>query len=154
MLWYCLVCCVQATITTTRGLFLIYYHYSVIISMVRYQYCSCLYYHEIHHRRYFFWYCTLTYDDYVIFIVFYLKLSRIFDFITNIESIHWCYFWTQQFCNRQRNSLFSIFDPQQQVHISSSCYHTKKPLKCGALSEVDWSLWLRSWLRHKFPGFK
>ena len=42
-------------------------------------------------RRYIFWYCLLTYDKYVIFIILYFKLPRNFAFITNIESTHLWY---------------------------------------------------------------
>ena len=118
-------------------MFVTYFSYTVNIATVSYQYCSYLYYCKIHQCRYIHWYCALNYNDFVIFIMFYFKMSQNFAFLTQIESVHLCYFWTQQFCSRQRNSLFSIFDPQQQVQRSSSWYHTKQPLKDGALSGLD-----------------
>ena len=74
------------------------------------------------------------------FIMFYFKLSREFDFITNIESVHLWYFQTQLICSRQSNPLPSIFDNQQQVQKPSSCYQTKRPLKDGELPGVGLSL--------------
>ena len=63
----------QAIITTTRGLFVTYFRSAVIISTVSYQYCSYLYYHEIHLRRYIILYCPLTYDNFVIWLCFILS---------------------------------------------------------------------------------
>ena len=87
----------QSITTTTRGLCVTYFLYTVIIATVSYQHCSHLYYLDIHLHRYIFWYCILTYDDSVIFIMLYFKLSRNFSFLTNIESVHLWYFQTQLF---------------------------------------------------------
>ena len=61
---------------TTMGLFVKYFHYTVIIAMVSYQYFSYLYYYDMHQCRYICCYFTLTYDDSVIYIMFHLKLSQ------------------------------------------------------------------------------
>ena len=105
-------------------------------------------------HMYIFFYCPLIYDGFDIFIIIYFKLSRNFDFLTNIESIHLYYFWTQQFWSRQRNPLPLIFNHQQEVQISSYFSHTKTLLKDGELSWVGWFLWRRSWVKHKSPGFR
>ena len=97
-----------------------YFRSIVNIDMVSYQNCYYLYYHEIHLRRYIFWYCPLTYDHYNIFIVFYIKLSRNFSFLTNIESVLLWYFQTQLLCGKN-NPFTSIFN-QQQVQTPSYCY--------------------------------
>ena len=70
------------------GLFVTYCHYTVITTRLNYKYCSYLSYCDIHQCRYIFCYCPLTYDDSIICIMFYYKLSRNFNFITNIESVH------------------------------------------------------------------
>ena len=88
---------------------------TVNITTINYWYCYYLYYREIHQCRYIHWYFALTYKYFVIFIMLYFKLSPNFAFLTQIESVHLCYFQTQRFCSRQRNSLFSILYPQQQV---------------------------------------
>ena len=113
--WYCLFCYVQKITTTTKVLFGIYFHYTVIFATVSYQYCSYLNYLKIHLRTYIRCYCQLTYDYSVIFNMFYFKLSPNFTFLTNIESVHLWYFWAQQSSSIQRNPLSSIFDHQQQV---------------------------------------
>ena len=118
-----------------------------------YQYCSYLCYCDIHQRRYICCNFTFTYNDSFILIMFYYKLSQNFAFLTNIEYVHLCYFWTQQFWSRQRNSLLLVFDPQQQVQISSSCSHTKQPLKYGALLGIGQLFWEISWIRHKLSSF-
>ena len=74
------------------GLFVKYFHYTVIIAMVSYQYFSYLYYYDMHQCRYICCYFTLTYDDSVIYIMFHLKLSQSLFFLTNIEYVHLCYF--------------------------------------------------------------
>ena len=52
-----------------------------------YQYCSYLYDHKILLRSYICFYCPFTYENSVIFIIIYFKLSQNFDFITNICSV-------------------------------------------------------------------
>ena len=136
--WQFLVCYVQEITTTTGGVFVMYYHSTVIIATVSYHYCSYSYYRYIHLHRYTHCYCTLTYDSSITFIIFYFKISRNFAFLKNIKSVHLCYFWTHLFCCRQINILSLIFDHQQQVHKPSSCYQTKGPLKYGTISGVGW----------------
>ena len=58
-----------------------YCHYTFIITMVSYQYFSYLYYHNIQQRRYICCYCPLTYNDSVIFIMFYFKLSQLLNIL-------------------------------------------------------------------------
>ena len=71
-----------------------YFRYTVIFFTVSYQYCSYSYNHDIHERKCIYSYCLLTYDNSVIFIMFYFKLSRGF-FLTNVELVHLYYFQTQ-----------------------------------------------------------
>ena len=130
-----------------------YFHYTVIIATLTYQYCSYLYYIKIHLRTYIWWYFQLTYDDFVTFIRFYCKLSQNFADITNIESVHLWYFLAQKFSGRQGNPLSSIFD-HQWVPKPSSSYQNKRPLKYRAPSRVNWSLWGRSWLRIKLTRLR
>ena len=59
----------QAISTTTSGMFVTYCFYTFIIDTVSYHYCYYLYYHSIHLRRYIFFWCPVTYNKYVIFIV-------------------------------------------------------------------------------------
>ena len=103
--WYCLVCCVQAISTTTRGLFCTYCRYTVNIFTVRYQYCSYFYYGKICLRRYISWYFQLTYNDFVIFIMYYFKLSRNYAFITNIVSVHMWYLREQIFLQQTKKPI-------------------------------------------------
>ena len=58
---------------------------------------SYVYYHDIQMKSYIFWYYPLTYDYSLIFFMFCIKLSHYFDFLSNIESVLLCYFWTQNF---------------------------------------------------------
>ena len=99
--WWWLVCYVQAIITTTRDLFVTYCCPIVNIKKVSYRYCSYLCYCQIHLSRYICCYSPLFYDEPLIVIMFYFKLSRNFAFLNNIKSIHLWYFQTQRFCNRQ-----------------------------------------------------
>ena len=108
-------------ITTTRGLYVMYFFSTVNIATVSYQYCSYLYYHNIHLCRYICCYCPLTYNDYVILNMLYFKLSLNFHFLTCIESVTLWYFQTQCFCSLKRNPQPSIFDHQQQVQKPSAC---------------------------------
>ena len=66
-------------------------------------------YRKIYLCRYICCCWPLAYNDSVIHIVFYFKMSRNFAFLTNIESIHLCYLWTQIFRRWQRKSLPLIF---------------------------------------------
>ena len=77
-----------------------------------YQYCSYLYYCDIHLHRYIRCYCQFTYNDSVILIMFYFKLSRKFSFLTNIKSSHLWYFWTQLFAADKEihNFLFLVIN--------------------------------------------
>ena len=59
--------------------------------------------------RYIICYCPLTYDDSVIFTIFYFNLWSDFDFITYIKYIHLCYFRTQPIHCRQSNTFTDIF---------------------------------------------
>ena len=59
--------------------------------MVSYQYCYYLYYREIHLRRFICYYCTLIYDNYIIFIMFYFKSLRSFAFLATFESVRLWY---------------------------------------------------------------
>ena len=124
--------------TTTRGMIVPYIRNSVDIDKVSYQYCSYLYSREIYQCKYIFCYCPLNYDDYDICIMFHFKLWSNFDCITNIGSIHFWYIWTQHFCSKQINSVYSIFDPQKQAQLSGSCHETKTPMKDRALFRVEW----------------
>ena len=72
--------------------------------MVSYQYCPYLYYHDIHLHRYICCYCPLTYDNYVIFIIFSFSLSRNFAFITNFEYVHLWYF-NKYFSQQRKKSI-------------------------------------------------
>ena len=54
-----------------------------------YQYCSYLYYREIHLRRYICWYCTLIYKKFVILSCFILNCHRTFLF-TQISNLLIC----------------------------------------------------------------
>ena len=127
--WWYLVCYVQATATTTRGLFVTYFLYTFIITMVSYQYFSYLYYLEIHLLRYICCYCPLTYGNSVIFIMFNFTLSHNFSFFTNILFVHFWYFRTQLSCSRQRNPKVSIFNHQQQVQKLGYDYPNKATTK-------------------------
>ena len=152
------VCCILPLYSHYRyvelSILFLFVLFIVIIATVSNQYYSYLYYRKIHLRGYIHCYRQLTHDCFVILNMFYFKLSWNFDFLTNIESVHLWVFLTQLFRSRLRNPLPSIFDHQQQVHKSSSCYQTKLPLKEGALLGVHWSWWRRSWLRLKYPGFR
>ena len=73
--WYFLVCYVQDITPKTRGLFVTYFHYTVIIATVSYQYCSYLWYRDIHMRTYTHFYFPLNYYNRVILDIFHFKLS-------------------------------------------------------------------------------
>ena len=122
--------------TTTRHLSVAHFHYTVIIATVSYQYCSYLYYCDIHQRRYICFYCPLAYNGSVILIIFYYKLSQNFAFLTNIEYVHLCYFWTQQFRSRQRNSLLLILilnnKCRDRVPVITQSNHWKKKYYRGS----------------------
>ena len=121
---------------------------------VSYQNCFYSYYCEIHLRRYIIWYCPLTYDNSLIFIMFYIKLSRNFAFLTNIGSF---------FCGILEHNVFAAV---KEIHtliflINNNKWRnqitvtqTKQPLKDAALLGVIWSWWGRSWLRRKLTGFR
>ena len=143
----------QAINTTSRGLFVTHCRYTVNIATVSDQYCPYLYYHKIHLCRYICCYYQPMYNNSVIFIIFYFKLSRNFYFIKNIKSIICGILETQLIFSRQINPLTLIFD-HQQVQKPSSYYQTKQPLKYGSLSGVGLSWWGISWLRLKYPGFR
>ena len=86
----------------------------------------------MHMKSYIRCYCTLTYDDYIIFIMFYIKLSQNFDFLTNIESVLLGYFRTQSFRSSQRNPQTSVFDQQRQVQKTNYCYPNKDNTERGS----------------------
>ena len=106
-------------------------------STVSYQYCSYLYHREIHLCRYIHWYCPLTYKVYIIPIMFYLKMSQIFAFLTNIKSVHLQYFRNTTFFWQTKKSINFDF-----LIIYSKCRNqvpftkTKQPMKHGSLSAV------------------
>ena len=94
----------QAITTKTRGLFVTHFRYTVIIATVSYQYFSYLYYRDIHLHRYILCYFLLTYDDYVILIMFYFKpwfsyKCQIWSFVVFLRTT---------FCSRQSDPLPSI----------------------------------------------
>ena len=60
--------------------------------MVRYWNCYYFYYRKIHLKRYILCYCPLNYNNSLISDMFYIKLSCIFVFITNIEYVLLWYF--------------------------------------------------------------
>ena len=99
----------QAITTTIRGLFVTYCRSTVNIDTVSYQHCSYLYYREIHLCRYIRWYCPLTYDDSVIFMMLYFKLSRNFSFLANIESVHFVVFSKTTFLYQTNKSITFYF---------------------------------------------
>ena len=86
-------------------------------------------------------YFPFTFSDYLIFIMFYIKLSYNIDFHTNIESGILWYFWAQLFCNSQTNPQPSIFYRQQQVQNQITVTQMKQQLKYGARLGVRWSFW-------------
>ena len=78
---------------------------------------------------YIIWYFPLTYYDFVIFIIFYYKLSWNFYFLTNIWSVHLWYFQTKLFLLQTKKSITFDFHHQQQKKKPSSCYQTNQPVK-------------------------
>ena len=75
---------------------------------------SYLYYCEIHLCRLICLYCTLTYNNYVIFIMLYFKLSSNFYFLVNIEYVPFWYFWTQFLSADKEIHNIPIFDHPQR----------------------------------------
>ena len=71
-------------------------------------------------KRYIVCYFPLTYNDYLIVDMFYIKTSCSFVFITNIESMISWYFMSQ-FLNQSKNSI--KFDCDQQQHSKTQNSH-------------------------------
>ena len=88
-----------------RVLCVTYCRSTVNIATVSYQYCSYLYYCEIHLCIYILWYCPLTYDNSVIFMMLHFKLLRNFSFLENIESIHLWYFQNTTILQQTNKSI-------------------------------------------------
>ena len=80
-----------------------YFRSTVNTATVSYQYCSYLYYCKIHLHIYIRCYFPLNYDDPLILMIHYLKLSWDFDFLTSIESVLLWYFQNKRFSSSQRN---------------------------------------------------
>ena len=102
--------------------------------MVSYQYCSYSYDIKINLCRFIFWYCTLIYDNSIIFIMFYFKPSRNIAFITNLESVPLWYFRTQFFAAIQINPQPSNFQSS-----TTQCNHWKTGIyrESSGSGEVD-----------------
>ena len=49
----------------------------------------------LNNKSYIMLYYPLTYDDIIILVTFFIKISCIFVFLTNIESVIYCYFMSQ-----------------------------------------------------------
>ena len=95
---------------------------TVNIYMVLYQYFYYFYFHEVNLQRYICCYFLSTYNNPLILVMFYIKLSRNLYFLSNIEPIHLWYLQTQLFRTSQRNPQPLDFNQQQQVQKPNSCY--------------------------------
>ena len=73
-------------------------------------------------RRYILWWCPFTYDNTLIFIMFYIKMSRIFSSLKNIKSVNLWKFWTHLFRSSQGNPQPLILNQQGQVHSKTEHY--------------------------------
>ena len=93
--------------TIERCLFVTFERFTLIIAIASYQYCSYLYYREIHLRRFIFWYCTFIYNNAVIFI----SKNKITEFCLyhKFWNFSFVIFLNTIFCCRQRNKQPSNF---------------------------------------------
>ena len=104
-----------------EGSCLICFNILHIISLVSYQSCYYLFYHEMHLIRFICCYCTLIQNKSIIFSIFYLKPSRDLISFTNSKSFLFWYNQTQFLCWRQINPKPSCFDHPQRSATTESC---------------------------------
>ena len=132
-----------AMTSTGRSVCVTIYPSTVIIATVSYQ-CGCyLQYSETHLHGFICWYCTLIYDKYLIFVMFYIKLSQIFDFIKILNMSFCNIFEHNVFLQTKKSTIFQFLIIDIVV----------LPLKDGALSVVRTLRWGILWLRYKSPCF-